>query len=230
MKPKQMARMTVDIAMTVALLLLMAYSLIGEAAHEYIGMTMFGLFVTHHILNVQWCKNLFKGKYTAFRTAQTLLVALLVCTMLGSAASGVVLSRHALDFLPISGGRSWARTVHMLSAYWGFVLMSVHLGFHWNMMLGMARRMMKAQSVRSIWLMRAVAFTIAGYGMYDFIKRQIGSYMLLKSQFVFFDFEEPILFFFLDYLAAMGLFVLVGHYLSSALRRMGQPDQKQNNA
>ena len=28
----------------------------------------------------------------------------------------------------------------MLSAYWGFVLMSVHLGFHWSMMMGMAKK------------------------------------------------------------------------------------------
>lgn len=37
--------------MTVALLLLMAYGLVGEAAHEWIGMGMFALFVAHHILN-----------------------------------------------------------------------------------------------------------------------------------------------------------------------------------
>ena len=65
MKPKLIIKILVDIGMTVALLLLMSYSLIGEAAHEWIGMGMFGLFIVHHILNVHWFKNLFKGKYTA---------------------------------------------------------------------------------------------------------------------------------------------------------------------
>ena len=53
--------------------------------------------------------------------------------------SGVVLSRYRFSFLPFGNGLSFARNMHMLSAYWGFVFMSLHLGFHWNMMMGMAR-------------------------------------------------------------------------------------------
>ena len=51
MKPKQMIKMTVNILMTVSLLLLMAYTLVGEAAHEWIGIALFVLFIFHHILN-----------------------------------------------------------------------------------------------------------------------------------------------------------------------------------
>ena len=40
--------------------------------------------------------------------------------------------------------------------------------------------------------------------------------MFLRNQFVFFDFEEPLIFFFGDYLAVMGLFVFIGHYLAKA--------------
>ena len=41
----------VDIGLTVALPLLMAYGLIGEAAHEWIGMGMFVLFLLHLVWN-----------------------------------------------------------------------------------------------------------------------------------------------------------------------------------
>lgn len=54
------------------------------------------------------------------------------------------------------------------------------------------------------------------YGVYAFAKRSIPSYLFLQAQFVFFDFEEPLILFFLDYLAAMGLFVWIGHYLAKA--------------
>lgn len=219
MKPKLIAKICVDIGMTVALLMLMAYSLIGEAAHEWIGCTMFVLFIVHHILNIQWCKNLFKGKYTAFRTAQTLLVVLMLCCMIGSMVSGIVLSHHVFAALPIEGGSSWARTLHMLCGYWGFVIMSLHLGFHWNMMMGMGRKMVKKPSVTRTWIFRGIAIAIAVYGAYAFHIRQLGEYLFLKTPFVFFDFEEPLIFFFLDYLAVMGLFVCVGHYLSLALRK-----------
>lgn len=58
MKPKMIMKIVVDIAMTIALLLLMTYELIGQAAHEWVGIGMFALFVLHHILNGKWSKNL----------------------------------------------------------------------------------------------------------------------------------------------------------------------------
>ena len=51
----------VDLLMTAALLLLMSYSLIGEAAHEWTGMGMFLLFITHLILNRKWVGSLGRG-------------------------------------------------------------------------------------------------------------------------------------------------------------------------
>lgn len=90
--------------------------------------------------------------------------------------SGIILSRHALAFLPMKGGRSLARNLHMISAYWGFVLMSVHLGFHWSMIMGMAGKL------------------------------------------VFFDYDELRIFFYLDYIAVMGLFVFMGNYVCAGLR------------
>ena len=219
MKPKQILKIITDVAMTVILFFLMAYSLIGEVAHEWLGIAMFTLFILHHILNGRWSKSVFKGKYTPFRILQTVLVALVLCSMLGSAVSGIVLSRHALDFLPINGGRSWARTVHMPSAYWGFVFISLHLGLHWNIMMNMAGKLFKKPSNVRKWTARSVGLLIAGYGVYAFIKREIGNYMLLKNQFVFFDFDEPLILFLLDYIAVMGLFVCIGHYLAAWLRK-----------
>ena len=222
MKRKQILKIIVDILMTVILLLLMARSLVGEAAHEWLGISMFGLFILHHILNRRWSRNLFKGKYTPFRILQSALVALVFITMLGSMVSGIMLSEHALMFLPVMGGSSWARTVHMLCAYWGFVLISLHLGLHWNMMISMAKRMAKKTSSTRTWILRTIAVLIAGYGVFAFFKRDIGDYMLLRTMFVFFDFSEPLIFFLLDYIATMCLFVFIGHYISKVIKSIGK--------
>lgn len=194
MKPKLIAKITVDIAMTAALLLLMTYELIGAAAHEWLGIGLFVLFVVHHILNGKWSRSILKGKYTPLRVLQTALVVLVLLSMLGSMISGIILSRYALAFLPINGGQAFARTLHMLSAYWGFVLMSIHLGLHWIIILSIANKAFKKPSAARNWVLRIIAFAISGYGVYVFIKRGIGSYMLLKNQFVFFDFDEPMIF------------------------------------
>lgn len=214
MRLKQTVKITVDIAMTVLLLLLMTYELIGAVVHEWLGIGVFTLFIVHHILNVKWSRSIFKGKYTPFRAFQTTLAVLVLLSMLGSMISGVILSRHVLVFLPINGGQAFARTLHMLSAYWGFVLINAHLGLHWSIMLNMANRAFKKPSAVRNWVLRIIAFAISGYGVYAFIKRGIGSYMILKNQFVFFDFDEPIIFFILDYVSVMCLFAALGHYLS----------------
>lgn len=222
MKPTMTTKIWVDIAMTAALLLLMPYELIGEAAHEWIGVFMLVLFLLHHALNVKWSKNLLHGRYTALRIAKTALAAAILLSMVGSMVSGIVLSDYAFAFLGIQEGQSWARTLHLLCSYWGFVLMSLHLGVHWGMMLGMAKKRFGALPPKGVWLLRAVAVLLAAYGVFAFVRRDIGSYLLLQTEFVFFDYEEPLVFFFLDYMAAMGLFVFLGHYLAALLRRCGQ--------
>ena len=222
MKLKQILKISTDILMTVILLLQMAYSLVGEAAHEWLGISMFALFILHHILNNKWAKGLFNGKYTPFRILQTVLVILPLLSMLGSMISGIIISRHALSFLNITSGQSWARTVHMICAYWGFTFISLHLGLHWSMMMGMTKKMFKKPSNPRKWAIRVVGVLIAGYGVYAFIKRDIGSYMLLQNQFVFFDFGEPLILFLLDYIAVMGLFVFIGHYLTKAVQAVGK--------
>ncbi len=219
-------KMLTDAAMTILLLLLMTYERIGGAVHEWLGIAIFTLFILHHILNAGWTAVLFKGRYPTFRIMRTALAGLVFAAMPGSMISGIMLSRHAFAFLRIQSGMSFARNLHMLSAYWGFVLISVHLGLHQSVFIGLAKRVVKAKNVALKWTARAAASVISGYGVYAFIKRDIGSYMLLKNQFVFIDFEEPLILFLLDYIAIMGLFIAVGHYLSVLTKRLDKRDNK----
>ena len=94
MNKKQILKMTIDLLMTAVLLLLMAYELIGTLPHELLGVGMFSLFLLHHILNWSWLRNLFKGKYSLYRTIQTILVLFILVTMIGSMTSGAVLFKE----------------------------------------------------------------------------------------------------------------------------------------
>lgn len=226
MNKKLIFKISVDVAMTGVLLFLMSYSMIGDLTHEILGTSMLVLLIIHHILNLQWHKNLFKGKYTAFRTAQTALSALVLLSVLGSAVSGVMMSRHVFRFLNITVGASFARTLHMICAYWGFALMSMHLGFHWQMMMSMAGKLFKQKSRVREWIVRILGFASAGYGFYAMFRRSYFDYLLLKNQFVFFDPNENVLLFVLDYAAIMSVFVLVGHYLAKLLKIPGRKSAK----
>ena len=136
MNPKMIVKTGVDIGMTVALMFLMTYEMIGQALHEWLGIGMFLMFVIHHVLNRRWFGVLLKGKYTPFRIWQTMLVVSVLLSMIGSMVSGAIISRSVLSFLPIHGGSSFGRKLHMLSAYWGVVLMSLNFGLPWSMRLG----------------------------------------------------------------------------------------------
>ncbi len=138
--------------------------------------------------------------------------------MAGSMVSGVILSRYALAFLPINASISFARKLHMVFAYWGFIFMSLHLGIHWAIITGITKKFMDKHSWHLKLILRIIVILVAGYGVYAFIKRNILSYMFMEIQFVFFDFEEPLLLFIFDYVAIMGLFVFSGYYISKGIK------------
>lgn len=219
MKPKAMARMAIDLIMTVLLLLLMAYHFTGDVVHEWMGASMFLLFIVHHILNIPWYKNLFRGRYGATRTLQTILNMLLLAATLGLMTSGLILSRHVFSALPISSGQAFGRSLHHVSAYWGFVLMSSHLGLHGKMIMAMFRKLfgMKEASTVRKWIFRSIALSVSAYGIYAFIRYQIGLYMFNIIQFSFFDYNQPVIFFFTEYLTIMGLFAIFFYYLNEGL-------------
>ena len=219
MSRKRKLQIVIDLCMTMLLPLLMAYSLIGETAHEWIGASMLILFIAHHILNYRWVHTLFKGRYNPVRILNTEVNILLLIDILLQGISGIVMSRQVFSFLNIQQGASTARGIHLLGAYWGFVLMSVHIGLHWNVMLGHLRKPMNG----SKWLRisaRTLCAGISAYGVYAFTHRQLGDYMLLKTQFVFFNFDEPIVLSLLDYAAMMVLFATLGYYLSKLLSKI----------
>ncbi|MBY0757701.1 hypothetical protein [Sellimonas caecigallum] len=96
--------------------------------------------------------------------------------------------------------------------------MSLHLGIHLRGMMGMAGKIFPGSSRVRHRIVQTAGAAIAAYGLYAFIKRDIGSYMLMQVHFVFFDYSEPVIFFLFDYMAAMGMFVFIGHYFCKAIR------------
>lgn len=218
--------------MTVLLLLLMAYQVVGEELHEWFGAAMLVLFITHNILNIKWYKNLFKGKYKPVRILGTILNFAVLAAILSLGYSGIVMSRHLFAFLPINSGMALARVMHLAGSYWGFVLMSLHLGLHWRMIIGILRKLTGGKKLPVLtWLLRIVAFAVAGYGAYCFIGADIFSYMLLKTEFVFFDFEKSAFSVFSEYIAMMELGIFVGYYAAKGLGKLSSmlSNRKENH-
>lgn len=99
--------------------------------------------------------------------------------------SGIVMSRYVFSFLSIDANMAMARRLHILGSYWGFVLMSFHLGIHWNMFINMAKSKIGILKKIKKEILLVIGILIALYGVYVFINRDLISYLLLQTEFFF---------------------------------------------
>ena len=210
-----------DLAMTVFLLVQMAYFVTGQAIHEWTGISLFVLFMIHHLLNLQWLRSIGKGRYTAARILQSALVLLLFLSMIAQMVSGIAMSRHALPFLNIPLSTSTARLIHLSCGYWSFLLTSLHLGLHWGAFLAMGRRLRggKPLSSEGKIALRVAAGAAAFFGVVCFVQQNIVDYLFLKTEFVFFDYEKALVLAFGELLAIMALWALVGYLLWCGIKK-----------
>ena len=195
----------VDLLMTVLLLLLMALQVTGETAHEWLGMGMFVLFLIHQWLNRGWYRALFRGRYGLVRSLWTAVNALLLAAFLVTAASGMMMSRHALAFLDIRSGTYWARLAHLSGSWWSFILMSLHLGLHWGMIAGRLPGGWKGVGLN------VLAALAASCGLHLFLIRDISSYLFLTTQFAFLDYDKAAALVLVENLAMMSFWVLLAY-------------------
>lgn len=217
-----MIKIGIDLLLIISLLLLMPYSLLGEAAHEWIGMLMLFLFILHIFLNRRWLRAVGKGRYSSFRIFQTGLVIAMFLLMAGAMFSGILLSNYIFKVIKPVGMYMEIRQIHMFCTYWGFVVMSLHLGIHWNMAINIVGKLFCHSGTFFKWLAKSSAFLISGYGIYAFWKRQIGAYLFMKMHFAFYDDTETVMYFIMDYLAVMVLIAVLGYYISRLLKKSGK--------
>lgn len=228
MKAKQIIKIVIDICMTILLFVLMAFHYVGLQWHEITGASMLVFFILHHILNGNWYRALGKGKYRSGRVLLTVVDVVLLVDMLLLMFSGITMSRYAFRFLDIPVSKSWARGMHMTASYAGFLLMGFHIGLHYGMVMGMVKKAIPVldtkkgsakQNVAGTWALRGIAAMIAGYGAYALHARKFVDYISQKVMFAFFDYEEPVIYFILDYAAIMGLMIFISYYLQHFLQR-----------
>lgn len=207
-------RIVVDIMLITALLLSMAYLLIGIDNHEWVGTAFFVLFFVHVYLNRKWFLSIFKGKYSAVRVFRTGLNLVIFILMLGLMVSGMIFATYTPNFIKTADSIYLAGQLHMLCAYWCFVLLSVHLGVNLNML---ADAIIKKSVYRE--LFRFIGIIAAFWGVFAFMRQKILSYMFLQQHFVDFS-GSSLIGFCIDYIAMMSFFALIGYSIMRVFSRV----------
>lgn len=186
-------RIIVDILMYLLFITLMGHHITGNLIHEILGTSLFILFIIHQILNYKYYKSIFKGKYSFKRTLILIIDILLLISMICMIISAINISSDVFSFLHIPT-KIWGRKLHMLSTSWGFILMSIHVGMHLNILINKLNNKMKDHTLEYVYYL--ILVLIGLYGIYSFIKLDFISDMFLLNPFKYYDFNEsPIIFY-----------------------------------
>lgn len=220
-------RLSLDLLMVVLILLEFAYQFTGSTAHELIGLSMLSLFIVHGAWNWRWFANLLKGKYAGLRVASMAINVLLLIAVSLMIVSGLLnshllfsLFQIELDLLP--------RELHTASAYWLLILMGVHLGMHWTMIMNEIRKLAGASWAAWPLPLRAatlhvLAASLAIYGVFASFERDVFSRLTAYFSFGDRGADEPILGFFLQYLAIVGLYGFLTYHALRLFKNRSRP-------
>ena len=220
MKTKTIIKRDIDVALTVTLLLLMAFQVTEQLAHEWLGITMFALTIVHQILNRKFYAAIFKGRYSPLRILQLIVNILLLLSFVCTALSGMIMSRFATPFMNGILPSSVVRQGHLALSHWSFVLMGLHLGLHF----GIITSRMKNRTVKIV--LGIVMTGICVYGFYLFFKTDMPGYMLFKNPFAFLDYEKAWWLVILENLAMLLAWGFAAYLLSLFLRSINKKENR----
>jgi len=211
-------RIIIDVVMYLLFIILMGHHITGNHIHEILGTGTIVLFIIHNIINIKFYKVIFKGKYNLKRVFLTLIDILLLFCMIGIIISSIIISNDVFAFLKIQTTILGLK-LHMLSTSWGFVIMSIHLGLHLNVLISKINKKMKNSIFEYIYYL--VFLLLLLYGIYSFIKMNFISDMFLLNPFKVYNFDESPFVFYLHVLSS-SLFIALTIYLINSLKKGGK--------
>lgn len=206
-------RLGFDLAAAGLLLFAMSYWWLGNVAHELAGTALFALLFIHNAFNRRWYGKMHRtarqtrGLFNVAATfvLLTAMLALLVTSVLISNALSSVMS-------PFSGFT--ARQIHTLAAYWALVLVAVHIGLRWPMLMAIGCGLLGITGPNA-WrtaLLRLTALFIAAGGVASSFDLAVGTKLTMQMTLDWWNFEESVAGFFIRCVAIAGLYIVLTYY------------------
>ena len=173
-------KMALDVVMTVLFICLMKISFTGVALHEIIGISIFAFFIIHQLLNYKWiaamCNNILIGKIKGKAKFMFVLNTILLFLTGFTVITGILISQSLFTAISTSNNTVWSE-LHHFAAYSSFILISLHVGLHWNMIMGFFKKTfrMKKENGTRTWLARAISLSLAILGIKALLNQNIQS-------------------------------------------------------
>lgn len=216
-------RLVLDGVAAALLLFAFSYYWQGNVAHEVAGLAMFALLVVHVAFHRRWFTTLVKAPRARRDKFNIGLTLLLLVGMLVLLSTSLVISETV--FLDLRWDDDFtARKIHVGIAYWLLVIVAIHLGLRWSLLISTARRLFglaEANAFRTAVLrLVAIAIAIAVQGAYSVLALNLCYRLLFQMALDWWSFEESVVGFFGHCSAVMGLCIFLTHYTMRGLERI----------
>lgn len=213
-------RLILDFAGLALVVLCLAYWWLGNLSHELFGTALFALVIVHNVFNRRWHSNVARKLGDGPGLLNASAIACLATAMAVMLVTSVLISRDLFPFLSLD--RAFAvREIHMFAAYWLLMILALHLGTRWTVVMNGFRgafRIGPPNIFRSAAL-RLLTFAAAAWGVQSTVEMGFGSKLMLTYTLDMWDFNESILGFFLNYGSIVCLYAAVTHYVLSTMKR-----------
>lgn len=214
MKPAFLFRLVLDLIAAGLLLFAFAYFWQGNTAHELAGISMFLLIAVHNILHRRWFATLPKRAQERREKFNLALTFVLMAGMLALLATSLVISETLFADLRLTDDFA-ARQIHAGIAYWLLIIVAIHLGLRWPMLMAVTSKLLgiKRPNMLRTACLRLIAICIAVQGTCSVTALNLRSRLLFQMTLDWWNFDESVAGFFGHCAAIAGLCIFLTYYL-----------------
>lgn len=216
-------RLLLDLLAVSLLLVTYAYYWLGNAAREIIGTALFALLITHNIFNRRWYGTIAKPRPDARSRIARVINLSLLGTMVSLLATSVIISQTVFSFLPVATSFA-ARQAHTLAAYGALLIVALHVGLQWSMIMGLVRRRLgiTTSNRARAWALRTVSVCVAAFGVHSLFALDVFSKLSMEvpTGFGAFDVSTPAVL--AHHIAVIGLGICAIHTALKTIQALGK--------
>ncbi|CAN7170201.1 DUF4405 domain-containing protein [Pararhizobium sp. LjRoot238] len=212
-------RLLLDFMAVALLITCLAYWWLDNLSHELFGTALLTLVVVHNVFNRRWYGSVAKARFDVVRIVNILIIVGLALGMTILLVTSFLISRDLFAFMALDGGFA-VREIHMFAGYWVILIIALHLGARWTVVMSVFRGMLgmtDRNPARTITLRGAVA-VIAVWGVRSSFEMAFGAKLMLTYSLDMWDFNASTLGFFVNYASIVGLYAAVTHYVLGVVR------------
>lgn len=206
-------RLLLDFLAVALIIACLAYWWLDNLSHELFGTALFALVIVHNVFNRRWYGGVVKRKLDAVRIVNLVTIACLAIGMTVMLVTSLLVSRDLFPFPALSGAFA-VREIHMFAGYWVLLIIAIHLGTRWAVVMNTIRSALglASPSTSRTLVLRALALGIGVWGVKNSFDLAFGSKLMLTYSLDMWDFSENALGFFVGYATIVGLYTAITHY------------------